>query len=343
MDQKKRLSRRDFNLLSRNLLLATLATSGMRSWAQNAVTFNIGHFSSANPQTYAKATGTLAKDLDGKAAANFVAMSSAPQFLSALAGGSLDSAAIGSSPMVTAFAQQLDVSLVYIQKIITTAEALVVRKSAGISKLADLKGRKIGVPFNTSAHFALVAALSKAKLKAGDVQLINMKPDAMLAIWSRGEIDAAYIWYPFLGQLAETGQVLLTTADLKDIGIAVFDGIVVRNEFKRKHPDVLLAYLKNYAATCEKFRRQQDAVVADFSKFLGLPSETTKQYVSTFVTLTPAEILSAQWMGPIGARNTGVLTSLRSQADFLLDAKQIDKAPTNFEPFVDSSFVARMV
>jgi taurine transport system substrate-binding protein len=343
MTNGKSLSRRDFNLLSCNVMVATLAMP-LQSWAQSLAPFNLGHFSSANPQTYAKASGTLAKDLVGKATVNFVSMSSAPQFLAAMAGGSLDTCAIGSSPLVTAFAQGLDVSLVYIQKIITTAEALVVRKASGITKLADLKGRKIGVPFNTSAHFALVGALKKAQLKQSDVQLINMKPDSLFATWSRGEIDAAYIWYPFLGQLAEAGgQILLTTADLKESGLSVFDGIVVRNEFKKKYPNVLLAYLKNYAATCEKFRSQQDTVVADFSKFLGLPGDTTRQYVSTFVTLTPAEVLSTQWMGPVGARGTGVLNSLRAQAEFLLDAKQIESAPADFEKFVDSSFVARMV
>ena len=344
MTEPKSLSRRDFNLLGRNALVVALTSPGFGALAQGVTTFNLGHFSSANPQTYSKATGTLAKALEGKATLNYVAMSSAPQFLAAMAGSSLDTCAIGSSPMVTAFAQRLDVSLVYIQKIITTAEALVVRKGSGVTKLADLRGRKIGVPFNTSAHFALVGGLSKAQLKPEDVQLVNMKPDSLFATWSRGEIDAAYIWYPFRGQLVESGgQILQTTADLKDIGLAVFDGILVRNQFKRQHPDIVLAYLRNYAATAEKFRSQQETVVSDFSKFLGLPADVTRQYVSTFVTLTPAEILNNQWMGSVGAHDTGVLKSLRTQANFLLEAKQIETVPASFEPFVDSSFVARMV
>lgn len=336
-------SRRDFALLARNLALAS-AVGPLVAHAQSASAINIGHFSSANPQTYAKVTGSLAKDLAGKGSVNFTAMASAPQFMAAMAGGSLDSCAIGSSPMVSAFSQGMDISLVYIQKIITTAEALVVRKQSGISKVSDLGGKRIGVPFNTSAHFALVGAMKKAGLNPSDVKLINMKPDSLFATWARGEIDGAYIWHPFLGQLtAQDGTVLLTTADLRSEGFLVFDGIVVRNEFKHKHPDLLLAYLKNYAQTCQHFREQEDAVVADFAKFLGLPVDTTRQYVSTFVTLKPQEVLSQGWMGAPGAKNTGVLQSLRKQADFLMEAKQLERVPDSFEKYVDSSFVARMV
>ncbi|WP_447774184.1 taurine ABC transporter substrate-binding protein [Variovorax boronicumulans] len=337
------ISRRDFSLLAANVAAMSLL-SPLAGRAQGQPAFNLGHFSSANPQTYQKVTGSLAKALAGKATVNFTTMASAPQFMAALAGGSLDSAAIGSSPMVSAFAQGLDISLVYIQKIITTAEALVVRNQSGIKTIPDLAGKKIGVPFNTSAHFALVGAIRKAKLKATDVQLINMKPDSLIATWTRSEIDGAYIWHPFLGQLAaQDGKIVTTTADLKDIGLSVFDGIVVRNEFKKRHPEVLLAYLKSYAATCDQFRNHEDAVVADFAKFLGLPADTTKAYVSTFVTLRPAEVLSADWMGAPGAKDSGVLKSLKSQAEFLVEAKQIERVPSNIESFVDSSFVARMV
>lgn len=162
----KSLSRRNFNLLAGNVFLASVALPQM---ASAATQFNLGHFSSANPQTYAKVTGSLGKDLGGKAEVNFVAMPAAPQFLAALAGGSIDTCAIGSSPMVTAFSQGLDVSLVYIQKVITNAEALVVRKNAGVKSVADLKGKRIGVPFNTSAHFALTGVLKKAGLRQSDV------------------------------------------------------------------------------------------------------------------------------------------------------------------------------
>lgn len=106
--------------------------------------------------------------------------------------------------------------MVYIHKVITNSEALVVRSDRSIATLADLKGKKIGLPFNTSAHFAMLGVLRKAGLSTSDVQLINLKPDALMATWASGSLDGAYIWHPFLRQMADDhGKILISTADLQ--------------------------------------------------------------------------------------------------------------------------------
>lgn len=51
---------------------------------------------------------------------------------------------------------------------------LVARRSAGISKLADLKGKRVLVPRLTSAQYYLVAMLQSAGLKEEDVTLVSM-------------------------------------------------------------------------------------------------------------------------------------------------------------------------
>jgi taurine transport system substrate-binding protein len=48
-------------------------------------------------------------------------------------------------------------------------------------------------------------------------------------------------------------------------------------------------------------------------------------------------------MGMPGAKNTGVLKTLRDQAEFLKDSDQVKTIPDSFAPFVDSSFLAKMV
>ena len=60
--------------------------------------------------------------------------------------------------------------------IMTVSESyyrLVARRSAGISKLADLKGKRALAPANTSAMYYLVAMLRSAGLKEEDVILVN--------------------------------------------------------------------------------------------------------------------------------------------------------------------------
>ncbi|QGG77346.1 ABC transporter substrate-binding protein [Pseudomonas syringae] len=172
--------------------------------------------SRCNPQTYSKITQSLDKALAGRATVKYANMQSAPEFLAAITGASIDTCSIGSSPFVTGVAQQLDISMVYIHKVITNSEALVVRSDRSIATLADLKGKKIGLPFNTSAHFAMLGVLRKAGLSTSDVQLINLKPDALMATWASGSLDGAYIWHPFLRQMADDhGKILISTADLQ--------------------------------------------------------------------------------------------------------------------------------
>jgi NitT/TauT family transport system substrate-binding protein len=61
--------------------------------------------------------------------------------------------------------------------IMTVSESfyrLVARRSAGISKLSDLKGKRVMVPRLTSAHYYLAAMLRSAGLSEKDVTLVSM-------------------------------------------------------------------------------------------------------------------------------------------------------------------------
>ncbi|MCC7049867.1 MAG: ABC transporter substrate-binding protein, partial [Alphaproteobacteria bacterium] len=189
---KSGLTRRELGLLAANMGVATMAggmmfPTGARAQQAKAI---LGHFGSANPQTFGKATGAYQKGFGDKATTEFVTVSAGPQIVAAMAGNSMDICNIGSSPMVVAFANNLKMSMVYVEKYITDSECLAVRNDAGIASLKDLKGKKIGLPFNTSVHFSMLAALDTVGMKASDVTLVNLKPDSILATWKRKDIDA---------------------------------------------------------------------------------------------------------------------------------------------------------
>jgi NitT/TauT family transport system substrate-binding protein len=68
--------------------------------------------------------------------------------------------------------------------IMTVSESfyrLVGRRSAGISKLSDLKGKRVLVPRPTSAQYYMVAMLRSAGLKEEDVTLVNLPAPAAQA------------------------------------------------------------------------------------------------------------------------------------------------------------------
>jgi sulfonate transport system substrate-binding protein len=81
---------------------------------------------------------------------------------------------------------------------------LVGRRSAGIETLADLKGKRVMLPANTSAHYYLVAMLKTVGLTEADVEIVPLPPalgdqtgmDQMSDAMVRGDVDAISIWEP---------------------------------------------------------------------------------------------------------------------------------------------------
>jgi len=73
---------------------------------------------------------------------------------------------------------------------------IVAKRSAGISRLADLKGKRIVVPRDTSANYYLVAMLRSAGLQESDVTLVSAPRDGMAAAMVKGEADAISMWEP---------------------------------------------------------------------------------------------------------------------------------------------------
>ena len=64
------------------------------------------------------------------------------------------------------------------------------------------------MPFASTSHYSLLNALKQAGLKESDVKLLDLEPNDIHAAWKRGDIDAAYVWYPELNNLVKDGKIL---------------------------------------------------------------------------------------------------------------------------------------
>ena len=79
--------------------------------------------------------------------------------IAAVASGDVQIGYVGSSPLASAASRELPIETIYIVGLIGDAEALVVRNGSDISKPEDLVGKKIAVPFVSTTHYSLLAAL----------------------------------------------------------------------------------------------------------------------------------------------------------------------------------------
>jgi ABC-type nitrate/sulfonate/bicarbonate transport system substrate-binding protein len=84
--------------------------------------------------------------------------------------------------------------------IFTEAESfyrIVARRSAGIGSLKDLRGKKIAIAPNTSAHYYLVKSLALAGVEESAVTPVPVMPiTRMSTALKNREVDAVAIWEP---------------------------------------------------------------------------------------------------------------------------------------------------
>ena len=95
----------------------------------------------------------------------------------------VDLGLMGSAPATIASSEpvvkDVDLSVVWIHDVIGEAESLIV-KDPTITDISGLKGKKVAVPFSSTAHYSLLQALADAGLDAaGDVEVINLEPEKM--------------------------------------------------------------------------------------------------------------------------------------------------------------------
>ncbi len=93
-----------------------------------------------------------------------------------------------------------------IRIILTVTEGyyrIVARRSAGISRIADLKGKRIAAIPTTSSGYFLARMLTSEGLSVADVEVVRISPieDMAKAIADR-RVDAVAIWEPHAGNAA---------------------------------------------------------------------------------------------------------------------------------------------
>ena len=232
----------------------------------------------------------------------------------AMASGAVDMGLIGNAPFTIAVTQGAKYTAVWWYVIGMTAEGLVVRDTSPIKAVADLKGKKVATPFGSTSDFMLHGTLDAAGLKPQEARLINLAPQAILAAWSRGDIDAAYIWEPVLGQLAkQNGKIIAFNKDLLSHGYLAGDVGFVKTSLLTEHPDVVKAWMKANIRAIDLIKtdpRQAEAVAA---KAYGVSAEEIKATFEGNLFPDAQEQLGPEYLGGLGEQLGRIATLLASE------------------------------
>jgi taurine transport system substrate-binding protein len=247
----------------------------------------------------------------------------------AFLGKSLDIAALGSSPFARGVSgsSPIPYKVAWVLDVAGENEALVARKDAGISDVAGLKGRSVATPFASTSHYSLLAALEKSGLKASDVKLVDLQPQAILAAWQRGDIDAAYVWLPTLDELRKTGTQLTSSKEIGAAGKPTLDLAVVSDELIARDPAAIDAWRAAEAEALRLLKSDPDGSVKAVAAELSISEADARAQLAQGVFLSPEQVASPDWLGTDGSPGK-LLAYVTDTAGFLAEQKQIDAAPT---------------
>jgi len=240
----------------------------------------------------------------------------------------IDFGAIGSSPVARGLAAPLNIpyQVAFVLDVAGDNEALVARNGTGIESIADLRGKRVATAFASTSHYSLLAALDRAGVAASEVKLIDLQPQASLAAWQRGDVDAVYTWLPTLDQLRKDGKTLITSRELAAAGKPTLDLGVVSRQFAQAHPDVVDAWRKVELRALQTIESSPAQAAQAIAAQIGISPDEAAAQLREGVFLTKDQLISPQWLGT-EASPGNVAQNLHSAAEFLVAQQQIPSAP----------------
>ena len=268
------------------------------------------------------------------------------EVIKAMASGAVQVGEVGSAGISAAVSRGEPLELFWIIDDIGDAEALVAKKGSGITKVADLKGKRVAMPFNSTTHFHMMVALDQAKINANDVKILNMRPPEVRAAWQRGDIDATFIWDPVLADAKKDGTIIITSGQITAAtGKATFDGYVANKDWAKANRDFMVKFVKIMAdadakhAAAGKSWKTDGPEVKAIAKWSGSKPENVMAAVGLYKFPT-AKDQASTWLG--GGKASIAAKALAATAEFQLSQKQIEKALPDYSAVVNASYAAEV-
>ncbi|GAA3887436.1 ABC transporter substrate-binding protein [Leifsonia kafniensis] len=191
-------------------------------------------------------------------------------FRAAALSGDVDAANFATSDWLKNF-DKLDMPVVLLQDVSTGADALVA--TAGITSLADLKGKRVAYQTGEFNEIMVDTALKQSGLTMKDVTQVEIPVEQSAAALISGQADAAVMYEPHISAALAADPSLTSIYTAGENPGIIGDVLAVNSDFLKANPATVTAVIKAWdrgvaflAANPEKGRQ----IVADA---LGTPLE----------------------------------------------------------------------
>ncbi|HXF90052.1 MAG TPA: aliphatic sulfonate ABC transporter substrate-binding protein [Xanthobacteraceae bacterium] len=208
--------------------------------------------------------------------------------------------------------------------------ALVTTKNSPITKIEDLKGKRVAVTRGTDPHIFLVRALQSVKLTEKDITPVLLQhPDGKTAL-IRGDVQAWAGLDPMMAQaeIEDGARLFYRNAAANTWGV-----LNVREEFLKMHPDLVRRVLAAYEQARKYSLANYGEVKRVFIAVTKLPEAVVDKQLKERTELTHSKIGAPQRESILAAgvalQQAGVVpanVNVPATIDALIDASVL---PTN--------------
>jgi NitT/TauT family transport system substrate-binding protein len=238
--------------------------------------------------------------------------------------GDIQIGAVGTGPMLVAWARGVQWKII---APLNLADLWLMAKDPSIRTIADLRGKRIATPTNTSIQAVMLRKMAQVKLgdsKALDSGLVALDhPDGMQALLT-GQIDAHFTSPPFQFQERVRGAHIIGRS-YGYFGAHTFLVTVMTQEFYDDHTG-FARFFYNQVVAMNNLIKKNPARVARILEADAGGQPTWRQFKQWLAAKDPAKRPALTWTTrPLGLMRT---------AAFMNRTAQLSKAPNNWRELV---------
>ncbi|MFZ5897111.1 MAG: ABC transporter substrate-binding protein [Myxococcota bacterium] len=205
--------------------------------------------------------------------------------------------------------------------------AIVVPSDSRVQSLSELKGKKISVPFGSTAHAMLIRALQDLGWDPKkDVEVVTQTPEVAGSALKAHQIDAHADFVPF-GELFPFRGFARKIYDGSSTGVTTTHGVQVRSDFAAKYPEVVVAYLKATLEADRLYREKPEELSEKLAAWTGVDAEVYYAFHGPRGIQTRDYSLKPEYV-----------TAIRRAQESLKVLKKVDKE-IDIEHYVNDRFI----
>jgi taurine transport system substrate-binding protein len=327
-----------------SLATVTIAWTTLAYGADKPDKITIGYLNLVNAQLVTKHLGLVAKEMPG-VEIKYVKIGGGGDMLRVIAGNDVDFGGLGNPPAAIGVTRGLPIKGIMAINMLDTVEAMVVRTSANIKSLRDLKGKTVAAPFGSTTHYLLLQALKDDGVDPASMKILDLAPSDIAAAWLRGDLDAAWFWEPNLDKAVKNGgHIFMTSGIMEKRGYPTWDIGVVMNAFAAKYPDYVEKFVKAECQGIDFWLKNPARTAEIIAEELTLPLADATRMMNGTAMVPCDQQLTAQYLGTSSAKGQFVDT-LVATADFLVQQDRLPKLlpRSDFDAFVTPSYIEKVV